>query len=245
MNNINFDVNGIVYFCSKIKDGNMSIIFEDEKDALMNREKFFKKINIDANNCYKLNVTNSDIIENLVLDYQSEITADAVIITQPEKYIYLLFGDCIPFIAYDEKKSILGFAHLGWKSICLKLHNKLIQNMINNYNCTYEDISVLFGPSIMLDSYAFENPAQLKMPDWIPFIFKKNGLYHIDLESYIVKDIVSCGISSKKIKRNQINTATNTNYFSHYRSMHNSEKEGRFIFGAGIINSNNSIEKRS
>ena len=50
-----------------------------------------------------------------------------------------------------------------------------------------------------------------------------------------VRFIKKLGVSHDNISLSNINTATNPDFFSHYRSMHDpSKKEGRFIFGAGI-----------
>ena len=95
---------------------------------------------------------------------------------------------------------------------------------------------VYFGPSISANSYAFPNPAQKNMVDWKEYIRFENNLYYIDLVGYIINDIKNFGINETRIINNNIDTATNKNYFSHYRSVHQGIPEARFIFGAGLKN---------
>lgn len=236
MKEINTLSNKLTIFCSKVEDGNMSYKFGVKEQVAQNIQEYLKKINILQEKTYNLKILNSDKIRHLTRDnITNEIEADAVIITEPDIYIYLAFGDCIPFIAYDEKKKILGYAHLGWRSICVKLHNKLINEMVKNYECDIEDIKIIFGPSVSASSYAFPNPAQKDMSDWKNYVFLKESLYYIDLEGYIINDIKMLGIVEENINRNIIDTASDDEFFSHYRSMHNKEvEEGRFIFGAGV-----------
>lgn len=227
-------------FCSQKKDGNMSKKYGDTKEVKRNVDNFFNTININQEQCINYHIINSDKICTFE-QLKDNPETDAVIITSANQYVYLNFGDCIPFIAYDKKKKILGFAHLGWNSICKKLHLKLVNKLIEEYNSNIDDLLVYFGPSIAQKSYAFPNPAQAQMPDWEEFIIYNNNLYFIDLEGYIVNDILKIGI--KNIKRNEIDTGTDINYFSHYRSVHNGENEGRFIFGVGLRKYNNVLTK--
>ncbi len=94
-------------------DGNTSIKYDDKNVALENRKKFFQSQNICEKNTVLINVKYSDKIveldecflnQNKNLD-QIKVSTDCVITNLKGIFIYLLFGDCIPFVIYDAKKT--------------------------------------------------------------------------------------------------------------------------------------------
>ena len=131
MNKINLFKPGLVIYCSKSHDGNMSKKYGNDEIVQENINNFFCDIKIDKKYCQNYHILNSDTICTFdeLADYN--FNTDAVIITKPNQYVYLAFGDCIPFVVYDNNKNIVGFAHLGWNSICKKLHIKLLQEKAN------------------------------------------------------------------------------------------------------------------
>lgn len=231
MKNITIIEPNLFIFCSQKKDGNMSKKYGVKEEVKKNIDNFFHAININQNQCINYHILNSDKICTFE-ELKDNLETDAVIITEINQYVYLNFGDCIPFIVYDTRNKILGFAHLGWNSICKKLHLKLVNRLIKEYSSNIDELFIYFGPSISQKSYAFPNPAQAQMPDWEKFIIYNNNLYFIDLEGYIINDLLKIGINN--IRSNNIDTGTDKNFFSHYRSVHKGEKEGRFIFGVGL-----------
>ncbi len=225
----------VVFFCSHTQDGNMSKKYGNEEEVKKNIQKFFEKVGIPQKDCCNYTILNSDVICTYEQLQNGLEETDAVIITKSNQYVYLNFGDCIPLVVFDNQKNILGFAHMGWNSICKDLHMKLIRYMMQNYESELKDLTVYFGPSISSDSYAFANPAQKDMPEWKDFLYKENDLYHIDLVGYIIQGLEKLGIDQRKIIKNNVDTATNKDYYSHYRSTQFHEVEGRFIFGVGIV----------
>lgn len=225
----------VVFFCSHTQDGNMSKKYGNEEEVKKNIQNFFEKVGISQKDCCNYTILNSDVICTYEQLQNGLEETDAVIITKPNQYVYLNFGDCIPLVVFDNQKNILGFAHMGWNSICKDLHMKLIRYMMQNYESELKDLTVYFGPSISSDSYAFANPAQKDMPEWKDFLYKENDLYHIDLVGYIIQGLEKLGIDQRKIIKNNVDTATNKDYYSHYRSTQFHEAEGRFIFGVGIV----------
>jgi len=225
-------------FESTVKDGNMSYKYDNECEVSKNIASFFYNIGLSNKKIYRLSIDNKDIISELTKHKNDNfVNADAVIIKDHNIFVYLSFGDCIPMVVYDPTKGVIGFAHLGWQSICLKLHNKLLLEMCLKHKSQIKDLYVYLGPSISYESYAFHNPAQLTMKEW-EFFIKKNhdtGMYNIDLVGFVCNDILSLGILDTKITKSEVDTATDPNYFSHYSCMRDNKiKEGRFIFGVGM-----------
>jgi copper oxidase (laccase) domain-containing protein len=141
-------------------------------------------------------------------------------------------------VIYDKKQQILAFSHLGWQSIELNLHKKLVNKLINDYNSKIEDLIIHIGPSIKADSYILESPSQLKFEEWKPYLLNtKDNYYRIDLNGYLLSGLLEMGIKDNQISNSTIDTAKNMEYFSHYRCTYidKNEEEGRFVCGTGMI----------
>ena len=230
------------FIYSNKKDGNMAPRFGDKKIVLQNKKNFFNKNNIDINNSLKIKVTYSDNIFILDKDFINkndlsslELDTDSIITKEPNIFLYLYFADCIPMVMFDKKNNVLAFAHMGWQSIELDLHKKIINTLKEKYNTDSSNIEVVLGPSIKKESYILKKPSQLKFECWRPFLKEiKKDYYEIDLSGYLVNSLKNEGILD--IKVNYIDTAKDNNYFSHYRCVYinKDEKEGRFIAGAMI-----------
>ena len=230
------------FIYSNKKDGNMAPRFGDKNLVLQNKKNFFNKNNIDINNSLKIKVTYSDNIFILDKDFINknnlsslELDTDSIITKEPNIFLYLYFADCIPMAMFDKKNNVLAFAHMGWQSIELDLHKKIINTLKEKYNTDPSNIEVILGPSIKKESYILKTPSQLKLERWKPFLKQtEKDYYEIDLSGYLVDSLTKEGISDIEI--NSIDTAKDNNYFSHYRCVYinKEEKEGRFIVGAMI-----------
>ncbi len=230
------------FIYSNKKDGNMAPRFGDKSLVLQNKKDFFNKNNIDINKSLKIKVTYSDNIFILDGDFINqndlsslELNTDSIITKEPNIFLYLYFADCIPMAMFDKKNNVLAFAHMGWQSIELDLHKKIINTLKEKYNTDPSNIEVILGPSIKKESYILKTPSQLKLERWKPFLKQtEKDYYEIDLSGYLVDSLKKEGISDIEI--NSIDTAKDNNYFSHYRCVYinKDEKEGRFIVGAMI-----------
>lgn len=224
---------------SNKEDGNMAKKYGEEAD--MNRRNFIEKMELNIERFLFMQPNNSDIIVELKEDvlfeenlYYKLIEADAIVSKYPNVFIYLSFADCIPFTIYDQKQKIFAFAHLGWRSTYLDLHQKLFHLFVETYHSNVEDLMIHIGPCIKKESYLLPNPEQKDLPVWRPYVtFVKDDLYLIDLRGYVV-DFFK-GQKIEQIHVSDIDTGSNLNYFSHYRSTHTNELEGRFFCSVGML----------
>lgn len=166
-----------------------------------------------------------------------EIDTDCIITKEANIFLYLYFADCIPMAMFDKKNNVLAFAHMGWQSVELDLHKKIITTLKEKYNTDPSDIEVVLGPSIKKESYVLKNHSQLKFERWIPFLKEtEKDYYEIDLCGYLVYSLKNESVVD--IEVNPIDTAKDNNYFSHYRCIYinKDEKADRFIVGAIMEN---------
>lgn len=243
-NNVTQNINGIVVFQSLTMDGNMSLNYGDNDTVMNNKTAFFNKVHIPFERTLNFGIKNSDEITHIHSEdffngnhpATCKISTDSIITNLKGLYLYLTFGDCIPFIVYDEQSEYIGLGHLGWLSICKNLHKKMVHYFINDIGADISKLTVLLGTAIKSPSYNFPNPAQLNMPEWANYINQlESQNYAIDLNAYIIDQLVDMGLPKKNIHVNPIDTGIDKDFFSHYRSAQFGEKEGRFIFGAGLL----------
>lgn len=226
----------LVLFYSNKQDGNMSKKFGDNADT--NRQRFIKKMGLPLNRFLFMQPDNQDKIVELKEEtneiselYYKLIEADAIVCKNPNIYLYLNFADCIPFILYDQKQNIFAFAHLGWRSTYLNLHQKLLNLFIQKYHSETRDLKVYIGPSIKKESYQLKKPIQLESDNWKNYVsFVTDDLYMVDLRGYVIDFFKNVN----EIIVSDIDTYADLNYFSHYRSVQKNEIEGRFLFGVGM-----------
>ena len=151
-------------------------------------------------------------------------------------FLYTTFSDELPFVLYDSKQRIFAFAHLGWESIYLDLHEKLGNMMLENYHCEIDDLIVIIGPSIKKESYVVDNPVQLHSPKWFDFIEEKLDGYSVDLVNYVLQYFLELGFSSEQFYIHDVDTYQDEQYFSYHLGKENDKNYCQaFIYGAGIV----------
>lgn len=223
-------------FCSTVKDGNMSFKYGEYDTVLNNVNTFLSSNNIDKS--IKITVFDKDEITCLEdIEFSSLMQTDSLVTKKENIFMYICFGDCIPMILYDKKQSIVSLTHLGWPSVVLDLQKKIVNYYIDRFNSDINDLEVVIGPSIKKDSYILENPVQLKMPKWEKYIEKteKEGFYKVDLNSYVYDSLKEMNIDN--IINSSVDTATNSDFFSHHRYLMSNKTlpEGRFIYGVMLV----------
>lgn len=230
----------LVLIYSNKEDGNMSKKYGLEADS--NRKRFIAKMGLELNRFLLMQADNQDHVVELkeeVIDtpdlYYKLVEADAIICKYPNVFLYLNFGDCIPFTIYDRKNHVFAFAHLGWRSTYLDLHQKLFSIFREQYNSRLSDLMIHIGPCIKKESYLLSTPKQMEEEKWEPYISHvKDDLYSIDLSGYVRDFFLTSGLSESQIHIVSVDTGSDSSYFSHYRSTLTGEVEGRFFFGVGM-----------
>lgn len=232
----------ILILNSTKEDGNTAEKYAPNRGK-KNTLLFFNQHEIDVNRAILLNICD----QNMIVEVQKEniqkdeyeipyIKADALITREKELFLYQKFADCVPFIVYDSKQSILAVAHMGWVSTKGNLHLELIDTFLKHYGSNSTDLEVYMGPSIAKESYVMLHPVQLEMKGWEPYLINYGKDYYgVDLKGYIRSGLEKTGILKEHICESSVDTATDPAFFSHYNSMRDSSlEEGRFICGAMI-----------
>ncbi len=167
------------------------------------------------------------------------IKVDALITATPNLFLFLLTGDCLPIVFYDEKKGFIALAHLS-RINTQELFIQKIVGALEKMGSRREDIFVAFGPGILKDSYIFsEDEIKTRIPNqekWGNFLIRlPDGRIAVDFLGWNIRQLRNAGISEEHIEASGIDTGANENFFSHYRSRKTGEPEGRMATVVGFI----------
>lgn len=231
------------YATSTKDDGNMSFKWGDSKDVAINRKNFLKKVNILPSNCVVMNLQHGTGISHVDSSVKGRgiyepggLEADCLITSEKEVYLFMLTGDCLPVVIYDQKRNVLALAHISRMNTSQLFIQKLIKHLIIEFKCPPEDLKVSIGPAIHKESYIKEEVAEKRNPAWQKFITNRpDGKILIDLIGYNKKQMIESGILSQHIEVSDIDTAQSLKFFSHRRSETTGEPEGRFATVVGLI----------
>jgi len=233
-----------LYGFSQISDGTMSFKFGSTKLVRQNRQNFCQKLGIDIKNCATsqlehkdkiIRLTNNDLGRNMLTpDY--DLTADALVTSQPGLYLFTVVADCLVIILVDPQNKSLGLIHAGWQGLNLNIIPKTAAYLQNNLNSQPKNLLAIISPAIQTCCYAYESVKQSADKTWQPFLNKQaDGLIHIDLINLAKQQLTKAGIKLNNIIANSACTAHNHNYYSHFRDQQqNQPDKGRFTVVAGF-----------
>lgn len=211
----------ILFKSSTIAEGNMSFRRGDEKEALQNRLKFFKKYNLDYENSVGIAPTHTTNVTRVTFFDKGKMLdeTDGIITDDPTITLFTLTGDCIPLALIDPNKKVFALVHISWKNTDKGILTQTISNLIQTFHSSPQDLIAKFGPSIGPCCYHQTNPTQLKNQKWKPFIKALDETYTINLWSFVENELITLGLQNSNIDNPKICTYHSSNYFSHHKAM--------------------------
>lgn len=218
--------------------GNMSYRWGAESDVTTNRQKFFRELGLSLSDGVMMNCEHGTGI-GLVGKMERGagmspdsvgIAGDCLLTDQPGVVLCLLTADCVPMILYDPNRSMLALLHLGWRGTDRRLAELAVGQMTERCGTNPADLLAWLGPCIKSESYIFAEATQASDPAWAGFVRRNHdGQYEIDLVGYNRAQLVQNGVREQNIESSPVDTALDTNYFSHYRSVTDNGSEGRLL----------------
>ncbi len=235
---------GLAHGFSSVSEENLSFLWGEEKEVLNNRKKFLGELGVNPEKCAVMSILDSDNIvsvdinSNLGVGKNIVIRADALATSDKNIFLFLLTADCLPVIFFDPLQNILVLAHCSRKSTGVKLSEKVINFMKDKYKTNPADLIIGIGPGIHKESYIKETDSisEERSREWKNFLHKSpDNQIAIDIVGYNRYQLVSAGVKEENIEVSDIDTAADSNFFSHYRSKKNGEIEGRFAAVVGMV----------
>lgn len=234
----------MLHVVSQVSDGNMAFQHGEKSGVIQNRQQFLARFDIDLNKTVICQNQHSDNVfiadQNSaglgMTELESAPPADALITTDKDLALSILTADCIPLVLVDRVESVLALAHVSWKTADLGLPAKVVESLSDNFAVIPNQLTAHFGPSIQAESYVLDLPIeQENKATWKDFLQPlPQGKVKIDLAGFTRAQLLAVGLSPENIELSPIDTATNLNYFSHYRSQRTGEAEGRFVTIASL-----------
>ena len=231
---------GVHVFVSSVDDGSVldrSGATPDD-EILENRTRFVSDRGFDYQNCanqiieYGDDKTYDVIAIAAASDIRREIpgiSADAIIVKEPQVGVFLPVADCVATVAYDTVRQVFAVMHLGRHSTLAKLMDKTLRAMKND-GSNPEDIIIWMGPSVQGTHYRLQYFTQEHDPEWQGFYSKDEDGYLIDMQQYNASRAQYQGVPRANIHISSVNTAVNDNYFSHSQG----DTNGRFAVVAWL-----------
>lgn len=234
----------MIYGVSTVSDGNMAFQHGPAEAVLENRRKFLDTFGLSLE---KTVVSNNQHGDNIVVLTESDASAGALLLDGAPKadalitstrglVLFLLTADCIPLLLIDKSKSVIALLHVSWKTATLGLPAKVVRLLMERFSLPPEEVRALFGPSIQKNSYVLPHPLEQENdPTWKPFLESlSSGEVAIDLVGFTAKQLEQAGMMKESVIFSPTDTAQSPDFFSHYRSVHTGEPEGRFATVASL-----------
>ncbi len=204
---------------STVAEGNMSFSYGEKSDVIKARTEFLINVRIPIERTVFLEVQHgTKIIEGTPsiagTGFYSEATAikaDAIVTQEKNLALIVLTADCVPVILYDRAHELIALAHTSRHNSKLAFLQILVSHLKRDYGVSPQELKAFFGPSIKKESYVLPQ-------------FPKG----YDLVGESATQLILKGVRRENIIIDPMDTATNPEFFSHYRDSRAKIAEGRF-----------------
>ena len=121
---------------------------------------------------------------------------DGLVTDCPSTVLVMRSADCLPVVAYDPVRRVIGVAHAGWKGLKSGIAKCLVDTLIAHFGSVPEAVYVGIGPGI--GSCCYEVGAEFER--WFPRHLKpENGKCFFDLKAAAADQLVSAGIQKARV----------------------------------------------
>jgi len=159
----------------------------------------------------------SKIIKNCVIKGVDGLVA---LSGQNELFLAVRTADCVPILAIDPLKRIIGVAHSGWKGTVAKIPQHLVIEMVAA-GADVKNIRVVLGPSIGVCCYNVKTDHVESFVDAFGSAAKglidRGGNFFLDLEENIGDQLLHVGILQFHLEMADMCNATLYPEFFSYR----------------------------
>lgn len=212
----------MIFISSQVSDGNMDFRFGEEKEVLKNRQKFFKRLNINPKDIAEIQQMHGnkviviDKIPNPETEADGLITDKTSLLLRNKKGLYLMLkiADCIGLALFDPESKAIALIHVGQRGLEKGIIKNAIKELANSFGSQSKNLIVKFSPSV--------GPC----------------CYRIDLWGQAQNQLIELGVLEKNIDNPRICTYHTNKYFSHRKSEDQNLPDYRFVTILGLKNVN-------
>jgi len=229
----------IVHGISTREFGDMRLKGTDKKDSVQNRERFCDALGISLDSVVMAEIVHSNRIAVVGQSDRSRGArtfrtviegADGLITNEPGVNLMVTVADCLPIMAYDPVKKVVGIAHAGWRGVIGGIASQLIVGF-RSFGSSPENIIIGIGPSICQKHFVVKSDVRSEfLRKNSKAVFVRNNDGYVDLKKCVFDELIQNGVSKVNLEVAKECTICNNYYFSSFRA----DKE-QTIFQAAII----------
>jgi len=217
----------LVHGFSTVEFGNMKVGKEGEKRKVEgNRKSFFKKLGIGETSVVTAEQIHGGKIALVSKKNSEEKIAgvDGLVTSDKGLFLMVFVADCLPILAFDPGRQIIGIAHAGWRGTVAKVAENLIRTFVK-MGSQPNQIIVGFGPAIEFCHYEVgEDRASEIIGAGLESALLKSvsGKTFFDLKAANLKQLMSVGILKSNIDMSlKVCTYENFDFYSWRREKPN------------------------
>ncbi len=137
----------------------------------------------------------------------------------------ILTADCVPLIVWDEKASVVGLSHCGWRGVVAGLPGKTAQAVQEQGG--RGTLYAWSGPHIQSCCFEVQTDVAYQFPGCV---IEKNGKLFVDLNKEITRQLCAAGLKEENIKLPHYCTCGDRDKFFSYRREHTKDALLTFVY---------------
>lgn len=217
----------VIVAVSSKQNGNLRFGTVNDEETLENRKRFLEEVGIDITHTSLVGITyDTDDFAKYRLATAEDKTigilkanithhVDALTVDQPNHALFLPLADCVGAVLYDPSHRVLMVSHLGRHSVEQHGAQKSVQYLADNFKTNPAELLVWLSPAVGKATYPLH-------------AFGGKSLHEV-----ITDHLQQCGVTTKNIETSKIDTANDSNYYSHSEFLKGNQTEkGRFAIVA-------------
>ena len=129
---------------------------DSRENVIENRNRIMAVFSKHYDSIFDVWQIHSDIVHHSEIPrpvHEPHKKGDAVMTSNPEVALMMVFADCVPILFFDVRKKVIAVAHAGWQGTVKHIASRTIEMMKEIYHSKSGDIITGIGPSIGVDHY--------------------------------------------------------------------------------------------
>jgi len=156
--------------------------------------------------------------------------ADGLVTDRPNLGLFLRFADCVPLLAVDPIRRVVGIAHAGWRGTVDGVAGALVRELADRFSSDARNLHLAIGPSIGRCCYPVGPDVQRAFAERWSFApdlgGEVDGKWHVDLGEANRRQLIEAGVPRGQIATAGMCTACHSEEFFSHRAQ--AGRAGRF-----------------
>ena len=203
--------------------GNLAYQVDDGKDVLKHRQRLSETLGISLDRFVFVHQSHSDRVLKVdlsdlgkgKLSFESGMDSDALYTYEKNVPLCIFHADCVPIFFINEKASLVGIIHAGFKGTMKHVTYKVMNEILKQEKLNIQDFKFYIGPFRQKESFtADENTKQTVIDSG----FEK-ALINKQFDNGLANklDLYQLGVKDNQISECNLDTVTDDRLYSAYQ----------------------------